>query len=161
MSQSGKLAGKVAIVTGGAGGIGKAIVSAYLDEGAQVLAVDVNAAAGATLVEELGANVTFLEADLTVQDNAALIVATAVETYGRLDVLVNNAHASTQAPFVDTTMEMFALSFDTGFWPVVWLMQAAHPHLKEPQGSVINFASGAGISGNPFQASYATAKEAV
>ncbi len=158
---SGRLEGKVAIVTGGAGGIGKAIVSAYLDEGARVLAVDVNAEAGAKLTEELGEGVRFLAADLAVQENAAKIVSTAVEAFGRLDVLVNNAHASKQAPLLDTDMDMFNLSFNTGFWPVVWLMQAAHPHLKESQGSIINFASGAGISGNPYQASYATAKEAV
>lgn len=158
---AGRLEGKVAIVTGGAGGIGKAIVSAYVDEGARVLAVDVNAEAGARLVEDLGQSVQFLEADLSVQENAARIVDTAVQAFGGLDVLVNNAHASKQAALLDTTMDMFHLSFDTGFWPVVWLMQAAHPHLKASQGSVINFASGAGISGNPMQASYATAKEAV
>src|SRR5690606_25655064 len=79
----------------------------------------------------------------------------------RLDVLVNNAHASRQAPFVETTMEMFDLSFGTGFWPVFWLMREAHPHLAASRGSVINFASGAGLNGNVTQAAYAAAKEAV
>src|SRR5690606_19734409 len=146
--QSMRLEGKVAIVTGGAGGIGRAIVHAYVDEGAQVLVVDVNEQAGAALAGELGDSVHFLAADLSVEANASLIVTTAVEHFGRLDVLVNNAHASRQAPFVETTMADFDLSFGTGFWPVFWLMREARPHLAQTQGSVINFASGAGIRGN-------------
>lgn len=156
-----RLEGKVAIVTGGAGGIGRAIVHAYVDEGAQVLVVDVNEQAGAALAGELGDSVHFLAADLSVEANASLIVTTAVEHFGRLDVLVNNAHASRQAPFVETTMADFDLSFGTGFWPVFWLMREARPHLAQTQGSVINFASGAGIRGNVHQAAYAAAKEAV
>lgn len=156
-----RLEGKVAIITGGAGGIGRAMVTAFVESGARVLVVDVNEKAGEALVAELGDATAFLAADLKVEANAALIVETAVERFGRLDVLVNNAHASTQAPLVHTTKEMFDLSFDTGFWPVVWLMREAHPHLKESRGSVINFASGAGLNGNPNQAAYAAAKEAV
>jgi len=123
--------------------------------------VDVNEEAGAALAGELGEPVAFLAADLKVEANATRIVETAVQRFGRLDVLVINAHASTQAPLVLTTREMFDLSFDTGFWPVVWLMREAHPHLKQSRGSVINFASGAGLNGNLNQASYAAAKEAV
>lgn len=156
-----RLEGKVAIVTGGAGGIGKAIVGAYVDEGAKVLVVDVNEEAGKALSDDLGDSVHFLAADLSVESNAALIVNTAVEQFGKLDVLVNNAHASRQAPFVETTMADFDLSFGTGFWPVFWLMREARPHLADAQGSVINFASGAGIRGNVNQAAYAAAKEAV
>ncbi len=156
-----RLGGKVAIVTGGAKGIGKAIVAAYVEEGARVLVVDVDADAGQAFVGELGDDAHFLAADLSVEANAAVIVNTAVERFGALHVLVNNAHASQQAPLVDTTMEMMELSFGTGFWPVFWLMREAHPHLRETQGSVINFASGAGLNGNVTQAAYAAAKEAV
>jgi NAD(P)-dependent dehydrogenase (short-subunit alcohol dehydrogenase family) len=90
-----------------------------------------------------------------------VIVESAVEHFGRLDVLVNNAHASRQAPLLETTREMLDLSFDSGFYPTFWLMKAAHPHLATAGGSVINFASGAGIEGSPTQASYAAAKEAI
>lgn len=156
-----RLEGKVAIVTGGAKGIGKAIVTAYVEEGAKVLFVDVDEEAGRKLAEELGDAAAFLAADLSVEENAAKIVAAAVERFGALHVLVNNAHASKQALLVDTTMEMMDLSFGTGFWPVFWLMREAHPHLRATQGSVINFASGAGLNGNVTQAAYAAAKEAV
>ncbi|MFN3339811.1 MAG: SDR family NAD(P)-dependent oxidoreductase [Dietzia sp.] len=156
-----RLAEKTAIVTGGAGGIGRGIVRAFVKEGARVLVVDINDAAGSALVDELGESVRYLAADISVEDNAPVIVESAVDHFGRLDVLVNNAHASRQAPLLETTREMLDLSFDTGFYPTFWLMKAAHPHLATTGGSVINFASGAGIEGSPTQASYAAAKEAI
>ncbi|MDX2356534.1 SDR family oxidoreductase [Dietzia sp. PP-33] len=156
-----RLAEKTAIVTGGAGGIGRGIVRAFVKEGARVLVVDIADEAGNALVDELGEQVRYLSADISVEDNARVIVESAVEHFGRLDVLVNNAHASRQAPLLETTREMLDLSFDSGFYPTFWLMKAAHPHLATAGGSVINFASGAGIEGSPTQASYAAAKEAI
>src|SRR5699024_11878590 len=79
----------------------------------------------------------------------------------KLDILVNNVHASRQASFSETTQEMFNLSFNTGFYPTVHFMQAAYPALKESKGKVINFASGSGLNGQPTQTSYAAAKEAI
>lgn len=156
-----RLTDKTAIVTGGAGGIGRGITRAFVKEGADVLVVDINDEAGHALVDELGEKVRYLHSDITVEANAETIVATAVETFGHLDVLVNNAHASRQAPLLETTGDMMNLSFNTGFYPTFWLMKAAHPYLTDRNGSVINFASGAGINGSPTQASYAAAKEAI
>ncbi len=156
-----RLSGKTAIVTGGAGGIGKGIVRAFVKEGATVLVVDINDEAGDALAIELGEAVRYLGADISVESNSAAIVAAAVETFGQVDVLVNNAHASRQASLLDTTQEMLDLSFNTGFYPTFWLMNAAHPQLAATHGSVINFASGAGINGNISQGSYAAAKEAI
>ncbi|MGW6693580.1 SDR family NAD(P)-dependent oxidoreductase [Rhodococcus sp. NPDC054953] len=156
-----RLDNKVAIVTGGAGGIGRGIVRAFVKEGAKVLFVDINDDAGQALEAEFAGAGRFLNVDISKQENAAAIVAAAVDAFGRVDVLVNNAHASRQAPLIDTTQEMLDLSFGTGFYPTFWLMQAAYPQLKATQGSVINFASGAGIDGNVTQGSYAAAKEAI
>lgn len=152
---------KTAIVTGGAGGIGRGITRAFVKEGATVLAVDIDAEAGAALVDELGDRVHFLDVDISVEANAETIVSTAVDVFGRVDVLVNNAHASRQAPLLETTQDLMDLSFNTGFYPTFWLMKAAHPQLSANGGSVINFASGAGIQGLPTQGSYAAAKEAI
>ncbi|MGV9746045.1 SDR family NAD(P)-dependent oxidoreductase [Rhodococcus zopfii] len=157
-----RLAGKVAIVTGGAGGIGRGIVRAFTKEGAQVLSVDIDDAAGSALEAELGSNtVRFVNADISEEASADRIVAAAVDAFGKVDVLVNNAHASKQAPLLETTQEMLDLSFGTGFYPTFRLMKAAHAQLAANRGSVINFASGAGIEGNVTQSSYAAAKEAI
>ncbi|SEM21350.1 SDR family NAD(P)-dependent oxidoreductase [Rhodococcus maanshanensis] len=156
-----RLAGKVAIVTGGAGGIGRGIVRAFTKEGARILFVDIDDDAGRALENELGGAGRFLNADISEEESAAAIVAAAIEVFGRVDVLVNNAHASRQAPLLETTKDMLDLSFGTGFYPTFWLMKACHPQLKANQGSVINFASGAGIEGQPTQGSYGAAKEAI
>lgn len=74
---------------------------------------------------------------------------------------MNNAHASTIAKLEKLTQDDLDLSFDTGFHATLFLMQAALPHLRETEGSVINFASGAGIKGHEGQGAYAAAKEAI
>ena len=161
MSTGTRLLNKVAIVTGGAGGIGRGVVRAFCAEGAKVLFVDINQENGETLEQELGTQGKFLNIDISVQENASKIVETAASTFGGVDILVNNAHASKQISFIETTQEDMDLSFNTGFYPTFWLMQAAYPHLKKCEGTVINFGSGAGISGMPTQTSYAAAKEAI
>lgn len=156
-----RLAGKVAIITGGAGGIGRALTRVFAREGAQVLFVDINDEQGLALEEELAGAGKFLNVDISATGSAEQIRDAAVEAFGGINILVNNAHASRQAPLLDTTPEMFDLSFNTGFYPVVHLMQACHDELAKTKGSVINFASSAGLDGMPTQASYAAAKEAV
>ncbi len=156
-----QLEGKVAVVTGGASGIGGAISRVFVRRGAQVVAVDVAADAGQALAEELGDALVFLTGDVREVAVAEDAVATAVSRFGRLDVLVNNAHASRQARFVDLTEEDWALAYDTGLKATRQFMRAAYPHLKESRGAVINFASGAGLDGQITQAAYGSAKEAI
>ncbi|MER2137480.1 MAG: SDR family oxidoreductase, partial [Arthrobacter sp.] len=80
---------------------------------------------------------------------------------GGLDILVNNAHASRQASILETTKEIWDLSFNTGTMATFYLMRAAYPELKKTRGSIVNFASGAGIKGLPNQVAYSAAKEAI
>lgn len=156
-----RLDSKVAIVTGGAGGIGRGIVRAFVKEGARVLIVDINDEAGRDLEDELGGAAKYLGIDISRRDSAGQIRDAAIDAFGSVSVLVNNAHASRQAPLVETTQEMLDLSLGTGFYPTLWLMQDCYEQLKATQGSVINFASGAGIEGQVTQTSYAAAKEAI
>lgn len=156
-----QLEGQIVIVTGGAAGIGGAISRVLTHRGAKVVAVDVNAEAGAELETELGADVAFIQADVGLQETAELAVRTAVERFGELTGLVNNAHASRQAPFTDLTQEQWDLSFSTGFLATRNFMLAAHPHLAKSGGSIVNFGSGAALVGQPTQAAYASAKEAI
>lgn len=160
----GRLDGKVAIITGGAGGIGKGIVTAFVKEGAIVAIVDLNEEMGNQAVEELKkyqSESIFIQADLAEHSKLGGIVTQVVEKLGKLDILVNNAHASRMKSIEETTQEDLDLSFNTGFYPTFYLMQAALPHLKKSKGKIINFASGAGIKGDPNQGAYAAAKEAI
>lgn len=159
-----KLKDKVVIITGGAGGIGSGMAKAMAKEGAKVAIVDLNEDQGHTVVSELqeiSPDSMFIKADLTECEKLHEIVDVVVEKYGKLDVLVNNAHASRQVNFEDTTQADMDFSFNTGFYPTFYLMQSAYPHLKKTKGSVINFASGAGLEGQITQTAYAAAKEAI
>ena len=98
-------------------------------------------------------------------DNKAAVervVKQAVEEFGRIDVLINNAQASASGvTLADHTTEQFDLAIYSGLYATFYYMQACYPYLKETQGSVINFASGAGLFGNYGQCAYAAAKEGV
>jgi NAD(P)-dependent dehydrogenase (short-subunit alcohol dehydrogenase family) len=159
-----RLEDKIVIITGGAGGIATGMATAMAKEGAIIVLVDINDEAGKVVeakVREISPKSMFIKGDLFDVENLPTIIETVVAKYGKLDVLVNNAHASKQKPFEETTQEDLDFSFGTGFYPTFYLMKAAFPHLKETEGTVINFASGAGLSGQPTQTSYAAAKEAI
>ncbi|MER2261274.1 MAG: SDR family oxidoreductase [Psychrobacillus sp.] len=159
-----RLKDKVVIVTGGAGGIGLGMSKAMAKEGAIIAIVDVNEEAGQAslkVLQEISPKSMFLKADLMDKDKLPTIITTVAEAYGKIDVLVNNAHASKQVTIEETTQADLDLSFGTGFYPTFYLMQAALPYLKETKGNVINFASGAGLAGHETQGAYAAAKEAI
>lgn len=156
-----QLQNKTVIVTGGASGIGGAITRTFVERGAKVVAVDINQEAGAALVADLGDSVRFLQGDVSDTAVAEKAVGAAVEHFGGLHALVNNAHASRQAPFLELTPEMWDLSFNTGLRATINFMRAAHPELKKTSGSIVNFGSGAGLDGQVTQGAYASAKEAI
>lgn len=159
-----KLANKVAIVTGGIGGIGRGIVAHFLDLGAKVVVVDiVDQSEGDAVVAKVagGRHAIYLEKDIAVPDNADQIVSAAVREFGALHILVNNAHASQQAPIMETTQAMWDLSLGTGMYATFNLMRAAYPELRKVAGTIVNFASGAGLKGQETQVTYAAAKEAI
>ncbi|MFF3534063.1 SDR family NAD(P)-dependent oxidoreductase [Streptomyces sp. NPDC002466] len=156
------LHGKSAIVTGGASGIGGAITKLFVARGARVVVVDLQQDAGEGLARELGDSVVFLRGDVSDRAVADRAVATAVEHYGKLDVLVNNASVSRQKPFEEQTDDDWNLAMDTSLYATRNFMLAALPELKKTgNASIINFGSGAGLDGQPNQASYAAAKEAI
>lgn len=159
-----KLAGKVAIVTGATGGIGRAIVTELLNEGASVVATDLKQHALDELVGELGvdaARIGGIAADISQRPQVRRVVDLAIERFGRLDGLVNNASASRNKPLVECTDDDMALALNTSVWATFFFMQEAYPHLKVNGGSIVNFGSGAAIDGQPKNGTYAAGKEAV
>lgn len=159
-----KLQDKVAIVTGGAGGIGRGVTRALCKEGAKVLITDVNEAGlkdALASFEKDGYTVKGIICDGADVNQVKEAVKIAVDTYGKLDIVVNNAHASTQKPFEQITMDDMNLSLGTGMWATYHFMQQAFPYLKETKGCIVNFGSAAAIKGQNYQAAYAAAKEAI
>ena len=175
----GILDGKVAIITGGGravlkdgsvGSIGYGIATAYAKEGAKIVITGRNVKKLEAAVEELGrlygAEVLAVQADVSAgQDNEAVVenvVKQTIEKFGRIDVLINNAQASASGvTLAQHTMDQFNLAIYSGLYATYLYMQKCYPYLKETKGSVINFASGAGLFGNYGQCSYAAAKEGI
>ena len=175
-----KLKDKVAIITGGgrpaplqdgsAGSIGYGIAIAYAKEGANLVLTGRNEQKLLDAKEELerlyGVKVLAIPADVSAgADNEAVVqkvVEQTVAEFGRVDVLINAAQASASGvPLATHTTEQFDLALYSGLYAAFYYMKACYPHLKESQGSVINFASGAGLFGNKGQCSYAAAKEGI
>ena len=164
--------GKTAIITGGgkAKSIGYGIATAYAKEGANLVLTGRNEQKLLDAKEELerlyGIRVLPMQADVTPSKDARAKVKHVVEQtiaeFGRIDVLINNAQASASGvPLAEHTVEQFDLAIYSGLYAAFFYMQECYPYLKETQGSVINFASGAGLFGNAGQCSYAAAKEGI
>jgi NAD(P)-dependent dehydrogenase (short-subunit alcohol dehydrogenase family) len=160
-----KLEGKVAIVTGASQGIGLAMAQAFAEAGASVVISarrgDVVEANAAELSASTGANVIGVASDVAKREDANRTIAAAVEAFGRVDILVNNAQATRQNKIEDITDEAIALTFGSGLFGTLYHMQAAFPYLKERGGSVINFGTRQGIYGEPGDGIYGANKEGI
>jgi meso-butanediol dehydrogenase / (S,S)-butanediol dehydrogenase / diacetyl reductase len=153
--------GKVAMITGGASGIGRAVVLLLADEGATVFAVDVDEA-GLRRTEEHGSGrVVAHHADLRSPEACVEAVRACTAAHGRLDVLGNIAGVTSADHVTDVTAEqyrqMMAINVDACFF----LSQAAIPHLLDTGGNIVNIASNAGLMGQAYTVVYAMTKGAV
>lgn len=173
------LTGKTAIITGAGravlsdgrcGSIGYGIATAYAKEGANLVITGRNVKKLEAAKEELeqlyGIQVLIVQADVNAgADNEAVVanvVKQTVDTFGGIDVLINNAQASASGvPLAEHTTEQFDLALYSGLYAAFYYMKACYPYLAESKGSVINFASGAGLFGNFGQCAYAAAKEGI
>ena len=160
-----ELDGKVAIVTGAARGIGKGMATALLKAGAAVTITDIRRETldetSAAFDKIKGARHLALIADGTKDDDVNEAVRKTVEAFGRIDVLINNAQtAVTGVNIEDQTVADVMVGIDTGFLASFRYMKAAFPYLKEAQGTIVNFASQAGLIGNVGMIGYNAAKEA-
>ena len=163
-------AGRAALQDGSCGSIGYGIATAYAKEGANLVITGRNVKkleeAKQELESKYGIKVLPVQADVCAGgDNEATVqnvVNQAVDTFGGIQVLVNNAQASASGvPLAEHTTEQFDLALYSGLYAAFYYMKACYPYLAKSKGSVINFASGAGLFGNFGQCSYAAAKEGI
>ncbi|WP_431320222.1 glucose 1-dehydrogenase [Rhizobium sp. YTU87027] len=160
----GKLAGKVAVVTGGSKGIGAAIARALAAEGAQVVVNYASSKAGADAVVETitaaGGKAIAVQGDVSKAEQAQGLVDAAVKEFGQLDVLVNNSGVYEFAPIEQVTEEQYRRMFDVNVLGVLLSTKAALKHLDEG-GSIINISSAATSLAPPASSVYTGTKGAV
>ena len=161
-----RLANKVALVTGAGQGIGRGIARRFAREGARVLVAEWNADKGARTAGELaalGGEGRFLRTDVGDQGQVQLAVEAAIEAWGRIDVLVNNAWSGPAMGRVEwKTSEEMEWALRVGFLSNFWSMQAVFPQMKRQGGGrIINMCSLNGVNAHMYTVPYNTAKEAV
>jgi len=165
MSTDDRLAGKTAIITGGARGIGRATAHRFAAAGAAVMLADVESAVGrdaASAIEAEGGTVAFTETDVTDPDQTKALAEATVEHFGGIDVLVNNAGITRDATLKKMSEEAFDAVVDVNLKGVFNCTKAALPHLTESDaGRILNAASIVGRYGNFGQTNYVATKSGV
>lgn len=160
-----KLRGKVVIITGCSGGLGKQIALRFASEGAKLSICARNEEKlqiTATACQELGAEVFAKRVDLTVYDQMIDYVEDTVKRYGTIDILVNNAVSiSPPHPFLEHTLEELETTIHSGYYATWHMMRLCFPYLKDKASSIINFGSSGGDLGMEGYAAYASTKEAI
>jgi NAD(P)-dependent dehydrogenase (short-subunit alcohol dehydrogenase family) len=157
-----RLQGKVAIVTGAGSGIGKAIARQFAREGARVCLVGRRPEPLESLANELGSAALVCQADLSQLEEIAPVVARAVEAFGGVNVLVNNAATLIPGAAEDLTVEDWQETYNLNVRAVWLLSREVLPHMRRAGGgSIINVSSVLGLAGARKRAAYASSKGAV
>ena len=158
-----QLEGKVAIVTGAARGIGRAVAERYATEGAKVVIADINEAGAREVATAIGKGALGLRLDITAQESIDAMVARVVAECGGIDILVNNAGLFDLAPIVEITRESYRKVYAVNVEGLLFTLQAVAKQMiaQGRGGKIINFASQAGRRGEALVAIYCSSKAAV
>jgi NAD(P)-dependent dehydrogenase (short-subunit alcohol dehydrogenase family) len=160
-----RLSGKVAVIAGGANGIGRATSALFAREGAKVVIADRDEAAGAALAAELtgeGREAVSIGADLSREEEVAAVVRTAQERFGGVDILVHCVGIAAAGSVADTEPERWQRVLDVNLASVYLCCRAAIPAmLRRGGGSIVNVASVQGLYGFPHYAAYAASKAGI
>ncbi len=157
-----RLENKVAIITGGAGGIGLAAVKRFLEEGAKVAIVDYDKQQGEKIEAELGGNVAFFAVDVSKLADVKEMVEQIVDRFGKIDILINNAGITRDATLVKMSEEDFEKVIQINLNGVYYCTQAVAPHMiAQGSGKIISTSSVSGVYGNFGQTNYAATKAAI
>lgn len=158
-----RLQGKSAIITGGARGIGAAIATGYVREGARVCVADINLKEAEETAARIGHGSFAISLDVTRLDQITACVAEAERRFGGIDILVNNAAVFDMAPWGQLTEESYDFVFGVNVKGLIFMLQEVAESMKRRGrgGKIINFASQAGRRGEPLVAVYCASKAAV
>jgi meso-butanediol dehydrogenase/(S,S)-butanediol dehydrogenase/diacetyl reductase len=162
MADRNDFAGKVALITAGASGIGAAAAQLFVERGGKAVIADIDEAGGQALADRLGNAASFQRCDVADIADASAVVDGSVARFGRLDCLFNNAGKATMSVTPDTDPADWKMVIDITLNSVFYLSRAAIPHLRAAGGGVIvNTASVSGMSGDYMMAAYNAAKGGV
>ena len=156
-----RLAGKVVVITGGAGGIGRALAAAFLAKGAKVALLDLSAAALAEAALSLQPRPLTVTCDVTDAKACARAMAEVVAAEGGIDILVNNAGISHRSTFLDTTDDVLRRVMEVNYFGSVHCTRAALPSLLQRRGQVVVISSVAGFAPLIGRTGYAASKHAL
>lgn len=161
-----RFSGKVAIVTGGAGGVGRALVRTLTREGAAVMVADLSADGCRALVEEIESAgvgvVAFVAGDVQDRAYCERVVAETAERFGGVDILFNNAGIIPRGTILETSDDMWQAALGVNLTAMFYLCRAAIPAMKERgRGAIVNTASAWGLYPGPGHIAYCTSKGAV
>jgi len=158
-----RLAGKSALITGAARGIGLAFAKAYVAEGARVAIADIDDALAQAAALSIGKAAVAVHMDVADQTSIEAGVAATIDAFGQIDILINNAAIFSAAPISDVTRQDYTRVFDINVAGTLFTLQAVSEHMIERgiQGRIINMASQAGRRGESLVAIYCASKAAV
>lgn len=153
-----KLQNQIAIVTGGAKGIGAGIVRAFAAEGAYVVIADLDDGAASELIAEVGTAVTYFKTDVSDSSQVQKLIAATVETKGRLDIVVNNAGYHISKSVEHTGEDEWDYLINTNLKSTFLCCKYSIPHLRRTKGRVINISSMVGLVGQRDAGAYSASK---
>ena len=158
-----RLAGKTALITGAARGLGLAFAKAYVAEGARVVIGDIDISRAKLAAKEIGSSARAVHMDVTDQSSIDAALAAAIEVFGQVDILINNAAIFSAAPISEVTRTDYERVFDINVSGCLFTLQAVAKHMiaRGIKGRIINLASQAGRRGEPLVAVYCASKAAV
>lgn len=153
---------KTVLITGATSGIGKALAQNLLAQGAQVAVCARSEQKLQQLHIELNnTNLITIKADVSVEEDCKRFVNLAFQTFGRIDILINNAGISMRALFSEVDLNVLRQSMDINFWGTVYCSKYALPHITSSEGSIVGISSIAGYKGLPCRTGYSASKFAM
>lgn len=159
-----KMKNKVIIITGASSGIGKALAFEAGRQGASLVLAARNESHLIEIVEKIklfNQNVIYCVTDVSKESDCEMMVIKAIEKFGRIDVLINNAGISMRALFLETNLSVMHRLMDVNFWGTVYSTKYALPHLLQSKGSIVGVSSTAGFIGLPGRTGYSASKFAM